>query len=389
MLSIKGKAEKMNRNIIYLVYYVPSKCLEDRVIYASVNYKIDYIVNVINDTNRHVTIISPSFSSKGKSKEINYIDNRGNDIHLPKSYVFKDKTLNRVYDRLYRKRFFKFALEYIKDGDIVFVYHSQWLMKIVNEIKKRRKIKVVYEVEEIYADVSNIKEMKDDEISFLKGHDAYIFPNPKLAEEIGVIDKPSLIVHGSYNLNNKERNEEKDKIRILYSGILYPSKGVIKAIESASYLSNKYELLITGYGNQKDIEIVKEKISEANKVNKCQIKYLGMKYGEEFLNVLANSDIGLCTQDIDASYNQTSFPSKILSYLGSNLRVVSVDIEAIRNSKVGELLYFYKSNDPKDIAETIKSINMKNKYNSKEFIKKLSNEFKTEIDSLLDSLKEQ
>lgn len=379
----------MNRNIIYLVYYVPSKYLEDRVIYASVNNKIDYIVNVINDINRHVTIISPSFSSKGKSKEINYIDNRGNDIHLPKSYVFKDKTLNRVYDRLYRKRFLKFALEYIKDGDIVFVYHSQWLMKIVNEIKKRRKIKVVYEVEEIYADVSNIKEMKDDEINFLKGHDAYIFPNPKLAKEIGVINRPSLIVHGSYNLNNKERNEEKDKIKILYSGILYPSKGVIKAIESASYLSNKYELLITGYGNQKDIEIVKKKINEANKVNKCQIKYLGMKYGEEFLNVLANSDIGLCTQDIDASYNQTSFPSKILSYLGSNLRVVSVDIEAIRNSKVGELLYFYKSNDPKDIAETIKSINMKNKYNSKEFIKKLSNEFKTEIDSLLNTLKER
>ncbi len=360
--------------------------MEERVSYPSVNNKIDYIISTINETNRHATIISPAFSTRGRSKKIDYIDARGNDIHFPKSRTFKWSLLNKIYDRYYRKRYISLANSLIKDGDIVFVYHSQWLMKEVNALKKKKNIKVVYEVEEIYADVSGIKEMRDEEISYLKGHNAYIYPNPELAKTINEEDKKSVIIHGSYNINNRPRSEENDKIRIVYSGVLYASKGVNNAIEAASFLSDKYELYIMGYGKEDDINFINSSIKEANKKNKCQIKFLGMKYGEEYLNILANSDIGLCTQDINASYNQTSFPSKILTYLGSNLRVVSADIPAIKNSKVGTLLYFYNSNDPKDIAEVIKSINLKNKYDSKEFIKKLSSEFKDELDSLIKSL---
>ena len=50
------------------------------------------------------------------------------------------------------------------------------------------------------------------------------------------------------------------------------------------------------------------------------------------LKFIQKCQIGLCTQNIDAAFNTTSFPSKILSYMSNGLEVVGVNIAAIKNS---------------------------------------------------------
>ena len=94
--------------------------------------------------------------------------------------------------------------------------------------------------------------------------------------------------------------------------------------------------------------------------------------------------VGLSTQNPDAEYNDTSFPSKILSYMANGLRVVSIRIRTVETSSIADKVYFYDRQSPKDIADTIMNINFNDLYDSRQIIRTLDEKFDKEIGSLLE-----
>lgn len=94
----------------------------------------------------------------------------------------------------------------------------------------------------------------------------------------------------------------------------------------------------------------------------------------------------MSTQNPNAKFNDTSFPSKILSYMANGLRVVSIRIPAIEKSAVGKFMYYYDEQTPENIAKAIKSIDFSEEYDSRKTIGVLDKAFICDLKTMLKGL---
>ena len=215
--------------------------------------------------------------------------------------------------------------------------------------------------------------------------DAFFFSTEMLNESINKTSKPYVVNYGTYRVEEIIKSKFDDGlIHCVYAGTLDPKKGGCAAsIAAAEFLPEGYHIHILGFGNDDYIKKTNDLIDEISLKTKCQITYDGLKSGKEYLSFLQSCHIGLSTQNPDASFNATSFPSKVLSYLSNGLHVVTVDVPSISNSKVGAILTYYKKQDPREIANAIRSIDINQKYNPREFLSNLANEFERELSILM------
>ena len=324
--------------------------------------KIYYLIHFDNKTNRNVT---PSAITKGK-----YSNNR---------------IIRYLNHKLYDKKIRKYLKQNVKKDDIVVVYHSLANMKLVKYIKKNITDKIVYEVEEIYGDVINDEKAKTKELKAFKNASSYIFSNDYLNSIINTKQLPYVTCYGTYEIPTLYKEAFNDNlIHCLYAGTLAQNKGALNAINVAKYLPNNYLIHILGFGSEKDIADIKNAVNEVNNsYGTTKVIYEGLKLNEEYLKFIQKCQIGLCTQNIDAAFNTTSFPSKILSYMSNGLEVVGVNIAAIKNSKVGQYIQFYNVPDEKEIANAILNINLNNKTNNVDVVKELDKEFKEDLKDML------
>ena len=84
-----------------------------------------------------------------------------------------------------------------------------------------------------------------------------------------------------------------------------------------------------------------------------------------------------------AKFNDTSFPSKILSYLANGLQVVTVKIPVVEISGVGDLCTYYEKQNPEDIAEAIVLASKKRNVDCRKRIDELAKKFEKEISTVL------
>ena len=110
-----------------------------------------------------------------------------------------------------------------------------------------------------------------------------------------------------------------------------------------------------------------------------------MLSGEDYIRFLQSCDIGLSTQNPDAAFNATSFPSKILSYMANSLQVVSIRIPAIEGSAIGEYMYYYDRQTPEEIAKAIMSVDMSNGMDPRQVIAGLDGTFRRHLKKLLEN----
>lgn len=320
---------------------------------------------------------------------------RGGCFELEKKIVLRlfssighSNFLFRVIDHYWiRLQLVLFLLGRLKKCDAIIVYHSLAYMKIISFMKKLKKNSLILEVQEIYADVINNKKNRENEIQYIKNADAYIFPTEILNRILNQDIKPSVIAPGSYNVEyigeNRANRQMGDTIHCVYAGTLDLRKGCLEAIRAGAFLTLQYHIHIIGFGTDKEIEAVKTEIECLDSSNKAIVTYDGCYTGEDYISFLQKCDIGLSLQNPEASFNMTSFPSKILSYLSNGLRVVSIRIPAIEQSSVGDLLYFYDIQTPEAIANRIKSIEMNYPYDSRKRIKSLREQLKVDLERLV------
>lgn len=376
----------MENNINYLSFY----SLNHEENSAAADTKVKYINKTIENIGFNVNLIS---ANCGKSTKLV----AGTNIRLSdktKFISFKSLPYGNLLKRVMRRKFNEYQLKkYLKSSltknDIIIIYHSLYYYKLYKWVKQKLKAKIILEIEEIYSDVGKVRFVtREKEVKSFSYADAYIFPTELLDKKINVENKPSTIIYGTYNDEKKCGQPFNDgRIHVVYAGTFDPRKGGVQAAAAAAeFLNGNYHVHILGFGSEKDKEQLLKTIESVSKKTRCIVTFDGLKSGKEYIEFIQSCDIGLSTQNPDAEFNATSFPSKILSYMSNGLRVVSIRIPAIEQSAVGDYMYYYDKQTPKEIAKAIMQVDLNDGYNGRGIISELDEKFTKEIAELINEV---
>lgn len=376
------------KKIYYLGYYdtVDNKAEKRDVCLAATN-KMTYIVSALEKAGYEVELFSASHTKdkknayKGKKVKIG----EHSTLVLFKTLPWGNKIQKMLSVLNSKYQLYNYVIKNIGKNDTLIVYHSVAYAKAVCWLKKIKKFKLVLETEEIYSDVVETENSRETEAQIFNMADAFILSTELLNEKINENNKPCCTIYGTYNVEkNRKCSFNDDKIHVVYAGTFHPLKGgAATSISCAEFLDNRYHLHIIGFGNDEDTESVKKQIEEVSKKSECKITYDGMLTGEDYIRFLQSCHIGLSTQNPDAEYNDTSFPSKILSYLANGLNVVTVKIKVLEQSAVNSILYYYENSNGEEIAKVIMSIDLNKNYDGRQIVADLDNDFVEEICRIL------
>lgn len=365
-----AKQDRKMKNIKYIVSYdVQSNHEENRVNVLASSNKIDYIVTVLNSLDYQVELISTSQTLNKKCYLGKKIKVGQNVLRLfPTTWRggLLCKCINAVIMRL---NIWNYLRKNVSIGEKVIVYHSARNMWILDYLKKRKKAYVIEEVEEIYGEIFQNRKLAEKEKRKLQIADAYIYPTILLDSIVNKEKKPSLVVHGAYVNTDYNRCAqggdivdgddsavfEREKYHVGYTGILDSQKGCLSFVKSAKFLDENYHIHILGFGDQNEIDVLRDCISNTRNETRCTITYDGIRRGEAYENYLKKLNLGICSVDSKKDFILTQFPSKVISYMVNGLPVLCSDIDTVKTSNVANAVSFYQGDEPKDIAEAIKN----------------------------------
>lgn len=272
-------------------------------------------------------------------------------------------------------------------GENVLFYHAVERASVVALAQKLRGFRLILEVEEIYANASKLSQREiEAEKKDIACAEAFIFPTSMLNDAVNKGGKPYAIIHGTYEtiqpLENNSFND--DKIHVVYAGTLSRIKGgAYAAAEAALHLDDKYHIHILGFGSDELVNDINKTVSELASETKCGLSYDGCLGGDDFNRFIQSCHIGLSTQNPQADFNDTSFPSKIFTYMANGIQVVSANIPVVRTSAVNEYMYYYSEQTPEQIAAAIKAVDLSGEFDPRDVINKLNLDFKEEIKEII------
>ncbi len=272
-------------------------------------------------------------------------------------------------------------LIHANQSDTVVAYHSMSFIGVIRFSKWLKHYKLIEEIREVYADINEMSARnKKREQEYFQLADSYIFATELLNQQINQGGKPYVIAPAVYTPEKIVAEKYSDnRIHLVYAGTFRKSKGgVDAAIAACDYLDERYCLHVYGTGSDERLREINNMISK-NKSRKCEIRYEGVLYGDEFTNALQQCHIGLSTQNPEGAYNNTSFPSKIMTYLANGLDVLSVRIPAVETCPVGEYVYYYDDYSPQGIAEAVMQIDISQSVNKSELLLKLDEELLSKL----------
>ncbi|MBO1926325.1 glycosyltransferase [Thiomicrorhabdus sp. 6S2-11] len=354
---------KQNK-IKYIGYYYSPELGQPKRLYSpAAATKMDYVASTLVQNDYDVEILSlckPEKEGIVFNKKTHH--HNGYTINLIASLGTGNKLRNVLDYFLGNLILFLILIFKTKKNEMVFVYHSLGYGKTITLAKQIRKFKLVLEVEEIYQDaVTCSTRQRKQEKNNIMAADAYIFPTYILNSELNTSNKPSIVIHGTYSIqkNDSESACTDGFINVVYAGTFDIKKGgVYAAIKTAQYLPEIYKIHILGFGSDEEVKSVESLIKQVNDSSSSKVFFHGLITGKDFTDFLFSCSIGLSTQEPNAKYNETSFPSKVLTYMAHGLQVVSVRIKAVEGSDIGGYIHFYDSNRLELIAETIKNIDL-------------------------------
>lgn len=380
----------MYKEIKYIGFYDLPDSKTNRVSNLAATNKMDYVCSALNRGGYNVNIVSPSWMGanskvRREGKVVKNINKKTKVTFCPSWITHKKITLRIkvIFSLLW---LFIYLLVNVKKTEKIIAYHVQWISIPIRLAKYFKRFELILEVEEIYSKVwETSKYMSYIEEKLIKSADSYIYVSELLRKELGEKNKKSLILYGSYNQVELKSSYKNSKVvDLIYAGSIDPIKGgAFKAVEIMRHLPKNYKLHILGHGNIQHINKLKTMIKTINTQKSREVCfYVGTLYGEKYSEYLLACDIALNPQK-QGDYMTTAFPSKLLSYLSHNLRVVSTEIESVKQSQVTDYILFSKNDKPEEFAEIIKEVDLTSQYNSSDFINQLDKDFINNIKQLL------
>lgn len=379
----------MDKKIKYICFFDTQEVDNKRYYVVAATNKMQYIINVLHESGIQPHLISCSWSTKKEWGYVRGFTEKRNtyDISFFPSFGGKGMLVKFLQKVLFKWNLFWYLIRNTHKNEVIIAYHSMAYSRILDFTHKLKKFKLILEVEEIYQDVVKATPIaKWSEMLIIQNADAYIFSTELLKMKVNYSDKPDVVIYGTYNVEKPLSDKNNDgNIHVVYAGTFDPRKGgAAAAAAAAAYLPNNYTIHICGFGSKKDTADLLNIIEKNNQnTTNAKLSFEGLLKGEAYLKFLQSCHVGLSTQTPNASFNATSFPSKILSYMSNGLSVVSVKIEAITRSAVGKSIVYYEVQNPEKIAKAILSASPIN--NNKELIAKLDKQFRFDILKLLNT----
>lgn len=374
-------------SIKYISFFDTQDSSIKRNYVTSATNKIEYIAKTIASLGKKVEIISISQVLEPRLKiypsEKKYIS-EGIILKLPFSWGGNNSLVKKIRIMWHLIYMLFYLLFFCCKSDTIIVYHSLGYFDIIRWAKKIRKFKLILEVEEIYTDVSKMSSYwRNLEFKMFDIADAFILSNDLLSSQINKKNKPSIVIYGTYHIEPKLVEKFNDgKIHVVYAGTFDPNKGGAQiAISATEFLPENYHVHICGFGDEKTVELIKAQINRIKSKSKATITYDGLKKGNEFIKFLQRCHIGLSTQKPDGEYNNTSFPSKVLTYMSNELAIVSIRIPVLSNAIFNNKISFYDEPTGQSLAKAIIECNCTISY--KDILNALDKSFKQNINSIL------
>ena len=339
-----------------------------------------YIKDLLDKSYKDVIYVNLAHSLKSFCAEKN--KRIGNDVQIG-TFSFGKIYRKYIWKKIYWKKIFRFCKRNINENDLIIIYHSLYTNHLIKKIKEKIRCKVILIGAELYSDVTGNKNDLRLELESYINSNGHILISNSLKKRIK-IERPSVILSGDYRelsiSDNRKFSSSDNKIHLVYSGTFDAIKGgVYKAIDAMKFIDDKYVLHILGFGNK---ELVMKHIKESGEQNR--IHFEGSKSGEDFLNFLCACDIGLSTQDSNAVFNNSSFPSKIINYIKCGLQVVSTPSPSLIDSEFSSLVNISNGDNPADIALAISGIKKDTKHIST--FKNIKQTFELEFYKLVNSI---
>ena len=245
------------------------------------------------------------------------------------------------------------ALYFVNKKEIL----KQNFEEIVSRLLKLKKARFILEVEEIYAcSADGIQNYYQKEIKNILKFKYFIFVNDFLPQHLNVESDKYIVVYGSYRVAIKEVAPfEDDKIHVLYAGAIETlNKGAFTAIEVANYLPDNYKMHILGKGLDCDVQAANNRIQEINnRLGVDKVRYEGFYSGEALDNFMCKCQIGIGTYKIKDNYSNFNFPSKLLSYMCHNLKVVTGRSTCYERAEIAKDWFLYDTDEYATIARAI------------------------------------
>lgn len=376
--------------IYYLGYYDTYENKDEGRSHApAASNKMTYIVSALERNGHTVEIVSPSMTQnnrflKGKTVPIG----ERSRLKLFASFPYRPRVLRVLGRWLLKGQIVWYLLRRLKKDDVVMAYHSLALMNRIRLLKRFRKFRLLLEVEEIYGDVMQNAKVSQKELDFFRIADGYLFPARRLGEKVNTENKPQALIHGTYECEKLSAESfSDDKIHCVYAGTLDPRKGgAANAVKAARFLPANYHVHILGNGSEIQVKEIRELVDRIKQVSACGISYDGCRHGEEFSAFLQKCQIGLSTQNPDGCYNDTSFPSKILTYMANGLQVVTVRIPVVEESAVHDKMHYYDDPQPEKIAAAIQAAAAGEEKDTRSVLEALDLQFRQDMKGIMEEI---
>lgn len=374
------------KTIKYFGFYDVADSACDRVSNLAAVNKMNYIAACLNKAGHKVKFVSPSWMGDESQEKFKWFESRQVNEGVEALFFPSWRTRTKLFRNLKiifsLVALFVYMILSVRRSEKIIVYHVPWLSLPVRFAKKIKGFSLVLEVEEIYKDVSTINryfEVLEDDL--LACADSYIVSTELLEHKVCSEQGECIVLYGNYDVMNDGAEKFTDGlIHLVYAGIIDShKKGAFNALEAMRFLPPNYVLHILGFG---ETERLNAAISKITTEYKCKVIYEGIKKGDDFKRFCASCHIGLSTQSMDGDYLLSSFPSKILTYLGIGLNVVSCNVKCVRISKIGDLVDYYDIDKPEAIAETIQKVRLHSATVSRDRLFILEQEFIGKIKTL-------
>ena len=193
--------------------------------------------------------------------------------------------------------------------------------------------------------------------------DKYLLYSKHMAEFLKLDDGCWTVMEGSYDptlLVEGEKNEDSDKISVMYSGVLDLRYGIKELLDAMEMLDDNYELWLTGNGNA--VPLINERAKTDGR-----IKYFG--YFPSRLDLLKKqreATMLISTRDPSEPASRYCFPSKIFEYMVSGNPVLSTVIDGIPEEYFDYIIPL-ESISPEMLSEKIKSVASMDKKDRNEY----------------------
>lgn len=193
--------------------------------------------------------------------------------------------------------------------------------------------------------------------TYLSDVDDYILYTKPMVQYLGIENKKWLLMEGSFSDDyfkdkygdGEQLSSSKKSTIVMYSGGVQKGFGIKNLLDAFSYLDEGFELWITGSGDANEI------VSSYSSIDQ-RIKFFGyLPTIEELVKLQKQADMFVNMRDPNSSASRYCFPSKLFEYMLSGKPVLSFRLDGIPEEYYKHLVLM-KSDDPKDIAESIKKV---------------------------------